>query len=43
MNHEQELWWNQARSDHALFVRLRRDGVHQCHLLHDLQMATGDG
>jgi HEPN domain-containing protein len=40
MNEAQRLWWNQARSDHALFVRLRREGVHDCHLLHYLQMAT---
>ena len=40
MNDAQELWWRQARSDHALFVQLRGAGVHECHLLHYLQMAT---
>lgn len=40
MNQAQELWWSQARSDHAVFVQLRRAGVHECHLLHYLQMAT---
>ena len=40
MNNEQKLWWKQARSDHALFVQLRGAGVHECHLLHYLQMAT---
>jgi hypothetical protein len=40
MNDAQELWWRQARSDHALFVQLRRNGAHECHLLHYMQMAT---
>ena len=40
MNDAQELWWRQARSDHAVFVQLRRAGGHECHLLHYLQMAT---
>ena len=40
MNRSQELWWRQARSDHELFVSLRRVGTHECHLLHYLQMAT---
>jgi len=40
VNNEQKLWWKQARSDHALFVQLRGAGVHECHLLHYLQMAT---
>jgi hypothetical protein len=40
MNDAQELWWRQARSDHALFVQLRGAGAHDCHLLHYLQMAT---
>lgn len=40
MNRAQELWWSQARADHELFVQLRRLGVHECHLLHYLQMAT---
>ncbi|HUY32736.1 MAG TPA: hypothetical protein VMV69_08130 [Pirellulales bacterium] len=41
MNAAQRLWWDQARSDLAVFVRLRRSGgVEECHLLHYLQMAT---
>ncbi len=40
MNDAQELWWRQARSDHALFVQSRRAGIDECHLLHYLQMAT---
>jgi hypothetical protein len=40
MNDEQRLWWRQAQSDYALFVQLRRGGIHECHLLHYLQMAT---
>ena len=40
MNDAQTLWWKQAQSDHALFIQMRRAGVHQCHLLHYLQMAT---
>jgi hypothetical protein len=40
MNRAQELWWKQARSDLDLFIMLRRAGVHECHVLHYLQMAT---
>ena len=40
MNDAQELWWRQARSDHALFVQLRGAGAHDCHLLHYVQTAT---
>ncbi len=40
MNTYQELWWRQAKSDHAVFVLLRRQGAAQCHSLHFLQMAT---
>lgn len=40
MNEPQRLWWEQAKSDHAAFVWLRRGGVHECHMLHYLQMAT---
>jgi hypothetical protein len=40
MNSFQEVWWRQARSDHAAFVLLRGSGVEQCHMLHYLQMAT---
>ena len=38
MTEEQRLWWAQAQSDHAALVVLRRAGVHDCHLLHYLQM-----
>ena len=40
MNAGQRLWWEQAKSDHAVFVHLRRLGVPDCHVLHYLQMAT---
>jgi hypothetical protein len=40
MNRIQDLWWQQARSDHQLFTSLRGTGCAQCHLLHYLQMAT---
>ena len=40
MNHYQGLWWQQARSDHALLLRLRRQDVNPCHQLHYLQMVT---
>jgi len=40
MNQSQKLWWEQAKSDHAAFVCLRHAGVHECHMLHYLQMAT---
>jgi len=42
MNRHQphELWWLQAKSDHDVFIRLRRWGVKPCHQLHYLQMAT---
>src|SRR5436305_2192032 len=40
MNDAQKLWWRQAQSDLALCIQLRRAGVHECHLLHYLQMAT---
>jgi hypothetical protein len=40
MTEEQRLWQVQAQSDHAALVVLRRAGVHDCHLLHYLQMVT---
>ena len=40
MNDAQKLWWEQAKSDHAVFVLLRRAGVPECHMLHYLQMAA---
>jgi hypothetical protein len=40
MNSFQRLWWEQARSDHGIFVLLRRQGSAQCHQLHYLQMTT---
>lgn len=40
MNSCQKLWWDQARSDHDIFVRSRIQGFAVCHSLHYLQMAT---
>jgi hypothetical protein len=40
VNAPQRLWWSQAKSDHDVFVLLRRQGVAECHLLHYLQMTT---
>jgi hypothetical protein len=40
MNRFQEAWWQQARSDHDVFVTLRRQGAAACHQLHYLQMVT---
>jgi hypothetical protein len=40
MNTAQRLWWEQAKSDYAVFDLLRRTGVHECHVLHYLQMAA---
>ena len=40
MNNFQETWWQQVKSDHAVFVLLRGQGMPQCHLLHYLQMVT---
>lgn len=40
MNDAQKLWQRQAHSDYDLFIKLRGMGVHECHLLHYLQMAT---
>jgi hypothetical protein len=40
MNSFQDVWWQQARSDHRVFELLRGQGVAQCHSLHYLQMAT---
>jgi hypothetical protein len=40
MNGYQGLWWEQARSDHAVLLLLRRQGAASCHLLHYLQMVT---
>lgn len=40
MNSCQELWWQQAKSDHSAFVLLRSQGIAQCHSLHYLQMVT---
>ena len=40
MNTCQELWWQQAKSDHDAFLLLRREGMAQCHSLHYVQMAT---
>lgn len=40
MNQYQSLWWDQARTDHEMFVVCRQRGFAQCHSLHFLQMAT---
>jgi len=40
MNDFQRVWWEQARSDHAVLVMLRHQGVAPCHQLHYLQMVT---
>ncbi len=40
MNSYQEVWWQQAQSDHEAFVRIRGLGVSPCHSLHYLQMVT---
>jgi hypothetical protein len=40
MNDPQRLWWEQAKSDHGVFIRLRKTGVPDCHLLHYLQMSS---
>lgn len=40
MNSFQQVWWEQAKSDHDTFVVIRGLGVAQCHSLHYLQMAT---
>jgi hypothetical protein len=40
MNEYQQTWWEQARSDHGVFVVLRRNGASACHQLHYLQMTT---
>ena len=40
MNDYQELWWQQAKSDHDVFVLLRSQGIAECHSLHYLQMVT---
>jgi hypothetical protein len=40
MNSFQQLWWQQAQSDHAVLLMLRRNGAPACHQLHYLQMIT---
>jgi hypothetical protein len=40
MNSYQELWWQQAKSDHDVFGLVRGRGMAACHSLHYLQMAT---
>ncbi len=40
MNRYQELWWQQAKSDHDVFLLLRKHGIAKCHSLHYLQMVT---
>ena len=40
MNRYQELCWQQAKSDHELFLWMRERGLAQCQALHYLQMVT---
>ena len=40
MNKYQQHWWEQAKSDHAVLVVLRRRGDAPCLQLHYLQMVT---
>jgi len=40
MNSFQEVWWQQAKSDHEAFLLIRGQGIAQCHSLHYLQMVT---
>lgn len=40
MNFAQELWWQQASSDHEILILLRRNGSAPCQQLHYLQMVT---
>lgn len=40
MNRYQELWWQQAMSEHEVLVLLRGRGIAACHSLHYLQMVT---
>ena len=40
MNAYQDLWWQQASSDHSVLMLLLREGAAVCHKLHYLQMAT---
>ena len=40
MNACQDLWWQQARADHAVLLLLRRQSAAPCHQLHYLQMVT---
>ena len=40
MNDYQELWRQQARSDHAVLLLLRKNSAAPCHQLHYLQMVT---
>lgn len=40
MNNYQKLWWQQAQSDHGIFVLLKSRGAAACHQLHYLQMVT---
>jgi hypothetical protein len=40
MNSFQQVWWQQAKSDHEAFLLIRGEGIARCHSLHYLQMAT---
>lgn len=40
MNEFQRCWWEQCRSDLDVLLLLRKEGIHECHQLHYLQMIT---
>lgn len=40
MNEFQQVWWEQAKSDFAVFEKMRGDGTSSCHVLHYFQMST---
>ena len=40
MNSFQRVWWEQARSEHAVLQLLRSQEMRPCHQLHYLQMVT---
>lgn len=40
MNQFQQLWFEQTRSDHSVYLLLSKHGAAPCHQLHYLQMVT---
>ncbi len=40
MNDFQPLWWEQTKSDFAVFEKKRGDGIAVCHVLHYFRMST---